>query len=50
MRILIADDHPFTLMDTNAFVESLGYKVEDVCSNGILPLTSFLPTNLLLLF
>ncbi|MBA4851866.1 response regulator transcription factor [Emticicia sp. BO119] len=35
MRILIADDHPFTLMGTKAFVESLGYKVEDVCSNGI---------------
>lgn len=35
MRLLIADDHPFTLMGTKAFVESLGYKVEDVCSNGI---------------
>lgn len=35
MRILIADDHPFTLMGTKAFIESLGYKVEDVCSNGI---------------
>lgn len=35
MRILIADDHPFTLMGTKAFVESLGYTVEDICSNGI---------------
>lgn len=35
MRILIADDHPFTLMGTKTFVESLNYCVEDVCSNGI---------------
>lgn len=35
MRILIADDHPFTLMGTKGFVESLGYHVEDICSNGI---------------
>lgn len=35
MRILIADDHPFTLIGTKGFVESLGYKVEDICSNGI---------------
>lgn len=35
MRILIADDHSFTLMGTKAFVESLKFKVEDVCSNGI---------------
>lgn len=35
MRILIADDHPFTLSGTKAFVESLNYTVEDVCSNGI---------------
>jgi DNA-binding NarL/FixJ family response regulator len=35
MRILIADDHPFMLMGTKGFVESLGYKVEDICSNGI---------------
>lgn len=35
MKILIADDHPFTLMGTKAFVESLGYKVQDTCSNGI---------------
>lgn len=35
MRILIADDHTFTLMGTKGFVESLGYKVEDICSNGI---------------
>ncbi|CAD0009593.1 response regulator [Flavobacterium chungangense] len=35
MRILIADDHPFTLMGTKSFVESYGYRVEDTCSNGI---------------
>lgn len=35
MRILIADDHPLTLMGTKSFVEMLGYKVEDICSNGI---------------
>lgn len=35
MKILIADDHPFTLMGTKTFVESLGYQVQDVCSNGI---------------
>ncbi len=35
MRILIADDHPFMLIGTKGFVESLGYKVEDICSNGI---------------
>lgn len=33
--ILIADDHPFSLMGTKAFVESLGYQVTDSCSNGI---------------
>lgn len=35
MRILIADDHPFTLQGTKSFVESYGYKVIDTCSNGI---------------
>lgn len=35
MNILIADDHPLTLMGTKGFVESLGYKVADICSNGI---------------
>ncbi|RYX90712.1 response regulator transcription factor, partial [bacterium] len=35
MRILIADDHPLTLMGTKFFVESLGYTIEDICSNGI---------------
>jgi DNA-binding NarL/FixJ family response regulator len=33
--IIIADDHPFTLMGTRSFVESLGYNVLDVCSSGI---------------
>ncbi|MFM9987612.1 response regulator [Flavobacterium sp.] len=35
MKILIADDHPFTLQGTKSFVESYGYKVFDTCSNGI---------------
>ena len=35
MKILVADDHPLTLMGTKNFVESLGYEVDDVCSNGI---------------
>lgn len=42
MRILIADDHPLTLMGTKVFVESLGYKVEDLCSNGITALNLIL--------
>ena len=35
MNVLIADDHPFTLQGTKIFVTSYGYKVVDVCSNGI---------------
>jgi DNA-binding NarL/FixJ family response regulator len=35
MSILIADDYPFTLQGTKAFVEGLGYTVIDICSNGI---------------
>ena len=35
MKILIADDHPFTLQGTKTYVESLGYKVIEACSNGI---------------
>ena len=35
MNVLIADDHPFTLQGTKMFVTSYGYKVVDVCSNGI---------------
>lgn len=34
MKILIADDHPFTLQGTKFFVESFGHKVIDTCSNG----------------
>jgi DNA-binding NarL/FixJ family response regulator len=40
MRIVIADDHPFTLQGTKSFVESYGYKVIDACSNGISALNS----------
>ena len=35
MKIIIADDHPFTLQGTKSFVESYGYKVADTCSNGV---------------
>jgi len=34
MKILIADDHPFTLQGTKFFVESFGHTVMDTCSNG----------------
>jgi DNA-binding NarL/FixJ family response regulator len=34
-KILISDDHPFTLMGTKVYVESLGHKVCEICSNGI---------------
>lgn len=33
--ILIADDQPLSLMGTKVFVESLGYRLVDCCSNGI---------------
>ncbi|MBC7643034.1 MAG: response regulator transcription factor [Flavobacterium sp.] len=35
MKILIADDHPFTLQGTKSFVESYGYNVSDTASNGV---------------
>lgn len=35
MTLLLADDHPLTLSGTKAFLESLGYEIEDSCSNGI---------------
>ncbi len=35
MNILIADDHPLTLLGTKNYVESIGYKVDCICSNGI---------------
>lgn len=34
-KILISDDHPFTLMGTKTYIESLGHKVCELCSNGI---------------
>lgn len=34
-RLIIADDHPFTLLGTRAFVEQLGYVVAGVYDNGI---------------
>lgn len=35
MKVLIADDHPFTLQGTKTFVESCGYTDIDTASNGI---------------
>jgi DNA-binding NarL/FixJ family response regulator len=35
MKILIADDHPLTLIGTKGAVESYGYQVQDTCSNGL---------------
>lgn len=42
MKILIADDHPFTLQGTKSFVESYGYQVYDTCTNGIAALNLIL--------
>lgn len=42
MKILIADDHPFTLQGTKSFVESYGYKVNDTCTNGVAALNLIL--------
>lgn len=42
IKILIADDHPLTLMGTSSFVKSLGYQVQDICSNGITALNLIL--------
>jgi DNA-binding NarL/FixJ family response regulator len=33
--IVIAEDHPFTLLGTKTFVEGLGYHIVDLCSDGI---------------
>ena len=33
--ILIADDHPLTVLGTKSFVTQLGYNICEVCSNGI---------------
>ena len=35
MTVLIADDHPFTLAGTKAFIEALGHQVVKTCSNGM---------------
>ena len=35
MKIVVADDYPLTLMGMKGFIESLGYQVQDICSNGI---------------
>lgn len=35
MKILLADDHPFTLQGTKSFLESYGYNVVNTCSNGV---------------
>ncbi|MDI9312159.1 MAG: response regulator transcription factor [Limnohabitans sp.] len=35
MRIILADDHPFTLDGTKVFVENLGHYVEGSTNNGV---------------
>ena len=35
MKVLLADDHPFTLQGTKSYIESIGYKVINTCSNGV---------------
>lgn len=35
MKVLVADDHPFTLQGTKSYIESIGYEVLDICSNGV---------------
>lgn len=35
MNVVIADDHPLTLMGTASYVSSLGYRVVSVCHTGI---------------
>jgi len=34
MRVIIADDHPFSLDGTKSYVEKLGHFVEEICNNG----------------
>ena len=34
-KILISDDHPFTLMGTKAYVQALGHEICELCGNGI---------------
>lgn len=38
--ILIADDHPLTLMGTANYVQKLGYQIIETCQNGIVALNS----------
>lgn len=38
MKVIIADDHPFTLEGTKGFVQRLGHNVVDTASNGIVAL------------
>jgi len=35
MNIIIADDHPLTLLGTKSFLESLGYNIKSICNNGL---------------
>jgi DNA-binding NarL/FixJ family response regulator len=41
-NIIIADDHPFTLLGTQTAVENLGYRVVETCQNGIIALNTIL--------
>jgi DNA-binding NarL/FixJ family response regulator len=35
IKILLADDHPLTLMGTKMYIDGLGYRICELCSNGI---------------
>ena len=41
-RIIICDDHPFTLMGTKSYIEALGHEICELCSNGITGLNMIL--------
>ena len=44
-NVIIADDHPFSLIGTKSFMESLGYRIIDLCNNGIAALNSILASR-----
>ncbi len=45
IKLILADDHPFTLMGIKTFVESLGYVVLETCTNGITALNLIIQHN-----
>lgn len=45
MKIIIADDHIFSLKGTESFVKEMGYNIVGTCSNGITALNLILSQN-----